>query len=85
MKINWIVRFKNPVWVIALVGSLFLIAQSVLYVFGIEWDYNELMNRLITVITSIFALIGIIQDPTTAKLKDSERAQKYIEPRKDEE
>ncbi|MBC2009327.1 phage holin [Listeria welshimeri] len=84
MKINWIVRFKNPVWVIAFIGGIFLIAQSVLYVFGVEWDYNELMNRLITVITSIFALIGIIQDPTTAKLKDSERAQKYIEPRKDE-
>lgn len=62
----------------------FLIAQSVLYVFGIEWDYNELLNRLITVITSIFALIGIIQDPTTAKIKDSERAQKYNEPGKDE-
>ncbi|HEM1079705.1 TPA: phage holin [Listeria monocytogenes] len=84
MKINWIVRFKNLVWVIALVGGLFLIAQSVLYVFGIEWDYNELLNRLITVITSIFALIGIIQDPTTAKIKDSERAQKYNEPGKDE-
>ncbi|MBC1663223.1 phage holin [Listeria welshimeri] len=84
MKINWIVRFKNPIWVIALIGGLFLIVQSVLYVFGVEWDYNELMNRLITVITSIFALIGIIQDPTTAKLKDSERAQKYIEPGKDE-
>ncbi|HEM2101648.1 TPA: phage holin, partial [Listeria monocytogenes] len=67
-----------------LVGGLFLIAQSVLYVFGIEWDYNELLNRLITVITSIFALIGIIQDPTTAKIKDSERAQKYNEPGKDE-
>ncbi|MBF2599420.1 phage holin [Listeria seeligeri] len=84
MKINWMVRFKNPVWVIALLGGLFLIVQSVLYVFGIEWDYNDLMNRLITVITSFFALIGIIQDPTTANLKDSERARKYIEPGKDE-
>ncbi|QDA74649.1 phage holin [Listeria seeligeri] len=84
MKINWMVRFKNPVWVIALLGGLFLIAQSALYVFGIEWDYNDLMNRLITVITSIFALIGIIQDPTTANLKDSEKARKYIEPGKDE-
>ncbi|MBC2256016.1 phage holin [Listeria ivanovii] len=84
MKINWVVRFKNPVWVIALLGGLFLIIQSVQYVFGVDWDYNDLMNRLITVITSIFALIGIIQDPTTANLNDSERVQKYIEPRKDE-
>ncbi|AHI56163.1 phage holin [Listeria ivanovii] len=84
MKINWGVRFKNPVWVIALLGGLFLIIQSVQYIFGVDWDYNDLMNRLITVITSIFALIGIIQDPTTANLNDSERVQKYIEPRKDE-
>ncbi|WP_048627221.1 phage holin [Listeria ivanovii] len=84
MKINWVVRFKNPVWVIALLGGLFLIIQSVQYIFGVDWDYNDLMNRLITVITSIFALIGIIQDPTTANLNDSERVQKYIEPRKDE-
>lgn len=42
------------------------------------------MTRLITVITSLFALIGIIQDPTTANLKDSERVQKYIEPGKEE-
>ncbi|PZG38688.1 phage holin [Listeria ivanovii] len=84
MKINWVVRFKNPVWVIALLGGLFFIIQSVQYVFGVDWDYNDLMNRLITVITSIFALIGIIQDPTTANLNDSERVQKYIEPRKDE-
>ncbi|EIJ3028651.1 phage holin, partial [Listeria monocytogenes] len=48
MKINWKVRFKNKTWVIAMLAALFFIIQAVLLVFGISWDYNELLQRLIT-------------------------------------
>ncbi|MBC6312417.1 phage holin, partial [Listeria immobilis] len=48
-KINWKVRFKNKTWVISTIAALFFIVQAVLLVFGISWDYNELLQRLITV------------------------------------
>ncbi|MBC1482198.1 phage holin [Listeria immobilis] len=83
-KINWKVRFKNKTWVISTIAALFFIVQAVLLVFGISWDYNELLQRLITVVAGIFAFWGLIIDPTTAGTGDSEQAKEYTEPRKDE-
>ncbi|EAG9560926.1 phage holin [Listeria monocytogenes] len=84
MKINWKVRFKNKTWVIAMLAALFFIIQAVLLVFGITWDYNELLQRLITVVAGVFAFWGLIIDPTTAGTGDSEQAKEYTEPRKDD-
>ncbi|EPW0982707.1 phage holin [Listeria monocytogenes] len=83
-NINWKVRFKNKTWVIAMIAALFFIVQAVLLVFGITWDYNELLQRLITVVAGIFAFWGLIIDPTTAGSADSEQAKEYTEPRKDD-
>ncbi|AIS61902.1 phage holin [Listeria monocytogenes] len=83
-NINWKVRFKNKTWVIAMIAALFFIVQAVLLVFNVTWDYNELLQRLITVVTGVFAAWGLIIDPTTAGTGDSEQAKEYSEPRKDE-
>ncbi|EAC2922158.1 phage holin [Listeria monocytogenes] len=83
-NINWKVRFKNKTWVIAMLAALFFIIQAVLLVFGITWDYNELLQRLITVVAGVFAFWGLIIDPTTAGTGDSEQAKEYTEPRKDD-
>ncbi|HFL0060711.1 TPA: phage holin [Listeria monocytogenes] len=71
-NINWKVRFKNKTWVIAMIAAVFFIVQAVLLVFGISWDYNELLQRLITVVAGVFAFWGLIIDPTTSGSKDSE-------------
>ncbi|HDM9105210.1 TPA: phage holin, partial [Listeria monocytogenes] len=71
-NINWKVRFKNKTWVIAMIAALFFIVQAVLLVFNVSWDYNELLQRLITVVAGIFAFWGLIIDPTTAGTDDSE-------------
>lgn len=84
-KINWKVRFKNRAWVVALIAALFLVAQTVLGVFGINWDYTALFNQLVTVVGVVFMLVGLVIDPTTAGTPDSERVMNYEEPRKDEE
>ncbi|EUJ44417.1 phage holin [Paenilisteria rocourtiae] len=84
-KINWRVRFKNRAWVVAMIAALFFIAQSVLIVFGISWDYTTLFNQIVVVVGAVFALVGLVIDPTTAGTPDSERAMRYEEPRKDEE
>ncbi|EPT6800205.1 phage holin [Listeria welshimeri] len=79
-KINWKVRFQNKVWVVALIAAIFFVVQAVLWVFNIEWDYNDLLQRIITVVTGVFAVVGLIIDPTTAGSKDSDLVMK----RKDE-
>lgn len=84
-KINWKVRFKNKAWVVAMIAAIFFIVQSLLWVFGIQWNYNELLQRLVTVVTGIFAAWGLIIDPTTAGTSDSVQAQNYNEPRKEDE
>ncbi|RQW65708.1 phage holin [Listeria sp. SHR_NRA_18] len=83
-NINWKVRFKNKAWVVAMIAAIFFVGQAVLYVFGMTWDYNELLQRVITVVTGVFAVWGLIIDPTTAGSADSEQAKKYEEPRKDD-
>lgn len=75
-NINWKVRFKNKTWVIAMIAAVFFIVQAVLLVFGITWDYNELLQRIITVVTGVFAVVGLIIDPTTAGSKDSDLVMK---------
>lgn len=85
MKINWKVRFKNKAWVIALIATLFFIIQSVLVMFGVQWDYTTLLEQVTTVVAALFALLGLIIDPTTAGALDSSQAQNYEEPRKDVE
>ncbi|WP_099224110.1 phage holin [Listeria costaricensis] len=84
MKINWKVRFKNKVWIVAMIATLFFIIQSSLIVFGINWDYSNLLEQMITIITGIFALIGLIIDPTTANTSDSRQALDYEKPKGDE-
>lgn len=86
MKINWGVRIRNKAFWIALIPAIAVLVNSVLNVFGIEWNYNELVDKLIGVVTAVFALlaiIGVVNDPTTNGLGDSDRALTYEKPWKD--
>lgn len=77
MKINWKIRLQSKVFVISLLGLIFLLAQQVLAVFGINWDYTVINDQLTQVINTIFlilALVGVVKDPTTEGISDSENA-----------
>ena len=85
-KVNWKVRFKNKAFWIALIPALLTLAQKILSVFGIAFDFTVLGNQLIEIVNALFlvlAIVGIINDPTTAGLSDSARALKYEEPNKE--
>lgn len=84
-KINWTVRFQSKVFVISLVGLIFLLSQQVLSLFGIHWDYtiiNEQVTAIIDTVFLLLALVGVIKDPTTEGLSDSEQALTYVKPKK---
>lgn len=77
MKINWKVRLQSyPFWV-AIFGFIgFVVADSGVMDLGQYETYVE-------AIMAILIASGVVADPTTAGLSDSNRAMKYDEPRKD--
>lgn len=86
--INWKVRFKNPKWVLAFISQLFIVAQMVLAglnSLGItDFQLTEAIQQtILNFVNAVFVLLsmmGIIQDPTTKGMRDSERAMTYKDP-----
>lgn len=76
-KINWKLRLQNKVTLIALSGAIFLMSQQ----FGLEIPKN--VQDGVNTFVYILVLLGVVNDPTTAGLTDSERALEYYEPNKD--
>lgn len=88
MKINWTVRIKNKNFWLTLIPAALLLIQVVAAVFGFTLDLGELGNKLLAVVNAAFAvlaILGIVTDPTTAGLSDSERAMTYERPNDDSE
>lgn len=86
--INWTVRIKNKQFWLALIPAVLLLAQVVAAVFGYTIDLGELGNRLLDVVNALFAvlvILGVVTDPTTDGVGDSERAMGYDRPYKDGE
>ena len=85
--INWKIRLMNKQFWLSLIPALALTAQAVAAVFGWEIDLTTTVGRLLTVVNTVFALLvvlGIVVDPTTEGVGDSERALSYNEPWMDE-
>ena len=85
MKINWKVRFKQKVFLTSFISLVVSFVYSMLALFDVfpavtKNSVLEVVNQVLT----ILGLLGIIVDPTTAGISDSERAMSYEEPYKDE-
>lgn len=76
-KINWKLRLQNKVTLIALLGAVFLMSQQ----FGFEIPQN--IQDGVNTFVYILVLLGVVTDPTTAGLTDSERALEYYHPNED--
>ena len=86
MKINWIVRFKNKAFWVAIIPAILLLSQQICALFGVELNIAGLSDQLIAIVGTAFSvltLVGIVNDPTVASLSDSEQAMTYTEPRSD--
>ena len=85
MKINWMVRIKNKNFWVAIIPAVLLLIQVVAAVFGYELNLGDLGNRLLDVVNAAFAvmvILGVVNDPTTAGIKDSDQAMTYTAPKK---
>lgn len=84
MNINWTVRLKNKTFWISIVPAILLLAQQVCTLFGVDLDVAWLSEQLIAIIGTVFgvlALLGVVNDPTTAGISDSGLAMTYDEPK----
>lgn len=82
--INWRVRIKNKAFWVALIPALLLLAQQVAALFGVAVDFGQLQDQLTAIVGTVFtllAILGIVADPTTAGMGDSEQALTYTEPK----
>ena len=82
--INWKVRFRNKAFWVSLIPAVLLLIQGVAAVFGYTLDLGALGDRLLCVVNALFAVLavlGVVTDPTTAGVGDSQQAMGYDTPR----
>lgn len=86
MKINWLVRLRNKTFWIALIPAVLLLIQVIANALGFTIDLGDLGNDLLAIVNAVFgvlAILGIVTDPTTAGVSDSEQALTYLTPKED--
>ena len=84
--INWKVRLKNKTFWLTAVPAVLLLISQVLKLLGVEWDYTGLAEQLTAIVGTIFAilaLLGVVNDPTTQGVGDSQQALDYDRPKLD--
>ena len=84
MKMNWKVRFKNKTWLFMFLSLIIGFVFNMLKLFDIYPDITE--NQIVSIVNQILTflgLVGVLVDPTTAGIGDSERAMGYEEPYRD--
>ena len=81
MQMNWKVRFRNKTWLGLFLSLIIGFVFNMLKLFEIVPAVTE--NTILTIVAQILeflGLIGVLVDPTTAGIGDSNRAMTYTEP-----
>lgn len=62
-----------------------LLIQTIGAPFGYKWDFIVLNQQFAAIVNAVFtllAILGVVSDPTTAGIGDSDQAMTYTEPKK---
>ena len=79
MKINIQARLKNKIFLISMSVLLISIIYKVLSLFGIAPSIDEnAVLEVVSMVVDFLALLGVVVDPTTNGINDSERALTYF-------
>jgi phi LC3 family holin len=86
--INWKVRFKNGSWVIAFLSQIMIVLQIALtglnalgvIDYQLTEDVKEGVLSFANAIFVLLSMLGLVQDPTTKGIGDSEKALTYKDP-----
>ena len=78
MKINIKARLKNKMFVLSASALVVSFAYQMLSAFDIVPKISESeISGLVTMLVNILAFFGVLVDPTTEGISDSERAMTY--------
>jgi len=82
--VNWKVRFRNKTWLTMFISLVVGFVFNILRLFDVSPVVTEsLVMNIAGQVLTLLGLIGVIVDPTTAGVGDSERALGYEEPWED--
>lgn len=73
--INFKLRLKNKATLVALISAVFLMLQQ----FGLNIPHN--IQDGVNTFIAILVILGIVTDPTTKGIADSEQALTYQKPK----
>ena len=75
--INWKLRLKNKATLLAIASTVILLAQQL----GLKLPDN--IADVVNTVLALLVLLGVVNDPTTAGIKDSEKALTYDKPKEE--
>lgn len=82
MKINWKVRLKSKAFWVTFVPALMAFIVSVGAMFGVDLTAQTTqVTAIIMAILTLLASLGVVIDPTTKGVNDSEMAMQYEVPK----
>lgn len=82
-RINWKLRIMNKVTLTSLVGVTTSFVYTVLGLFNVVPSVSESdIQTLASILIHILIAVGIVVDPTTDGMGDSDEAMTYNEPKK---
>ena len=77
-NINWRLRFQNKATLLAIASTVILLIQQL--GFKLPDNSADIVNTFLT----LLVLLGVINDPTTEGLKDSNKVLTYDKPKGDD-
>ena len=81
MKINWKVRLRNKTWVASLLALVIAFIYNLLALLSVELPVTqEWVTGIVGTVITLLTGMGVLIDPTTPGVADSERAMNYTAP-----
>lgn len=79
---NWKLRMKNKTTLTAIIGVALLLIKQIADLFGLNLDQQiEQIADILGTVILLFVALGVVNDPTTYGVKDTDLAKGYGKPR----
>lgn len=82
--INWKVRLRNVNFWLTAIPAALLVVQALGALVGWQPELGGVQEKLLNLVNAVFglmAILGVVNDPTTAGFQDSEQALGYEMPK----
>lgn len=82
MNINWKVRLRNKTWLLAMLAAIVAFVYQILGICEVVPAIGQdQITQLVAIIINILVALGIVVDPTTTGVTDSQQAMTYDKPK----